>query len=77
MQANEYSQFNFLIVTWQISSTKFANKINANYGTSLPLPIHGIHPASQLGSYRQVASGITAAQPGHGPSVWVVRKKVI
>ena len=40
---------------------------NVNYGTSLLLPIHGIHPTSQPGSYRQVANGITAAQPDYGP----------
>ena len=47
-----------------------------NYGTSLLLPIHGIHPDSQLGSNRQAASGITAVQPGYDPLVWVVRKRL-
>ena len=53
---------NFLLLDDKFLQQKFANEINANYSTSLPLPIHpSSQPASQPSSYRQVASGITAA----------------
>ena len=44
---------NFLLLDDKFLAQKFANEINANYSTSLPLPIHPSgQPASQVATGR-------------------------